>query len=413
MAVRKFEFTVKEDGIAPATEQKVSIQTEHAATELVFSIEDTLFTKLQTEKGSGSLVYRFDCYDSSGGTVSTDASPLESKTVTLSVGENITRHGGKAAVYLVITAYGADNKTTLELLSYPARLRFENIPEAGADNGTSRESFSTLANTAKGAAENAAASADAAAESAASAAEAKAAAEEAKAQTAAARAAIESGSEFLFDGGGADESLIVECVTDPSLSETSGNPVANKAISARFKQVDTAVAAKADSSAVSSAISAAIEAAKAGIISSAKTAALDAAHPVGSIYLSVSETSPAAAFGGVWERIAKGRALIGAMLSSDADYDADFAPLSTGGEKNHTLTADEMPADIGTFRTLSWSADKTCTGKFSCTNYAVSDLAQPAAGELWGTSEYKLSGGGQAHNNMPPYLAVYIWKRVS
>ena len=46
MAVRKFEFTVKEDGIVPATEQKVSIQTEHAATELVFSIEDKLFTKL-------------------------------------------------------------------------------------------------------------------------------------------------------------------------------------------------------------------------------------------------------------------------------------------------------------------------------------------------------------------------------
>lgn len=408
MAVRKFEFTVKEDGIAPATEQKVSIQTEHAATELVFSIEDKLFTKLQTEKGSGSLVYRFDCYDSSGGTVSTDASPLESKTVTLSVGESITRHGGKAAVYLVITAYGADNKTTLELLSYPARLRFENIPEAGADNGASRESFSTLASTAKGAAENAAASAEAAAESAASAADAKAAAEEAKTQTAAARVAIESGSEFLFDGGGADESLIIECVTDPALSETSGNPVANKAISARFKQVDTAVAAKADSSAVAAAISAAIEQAKSGIISSAKTAALDAAHPIGSIYLSVSETSPAAVFGGAWERIAKGRTLIGAMLSSDADYDADFAPLSTGGEKVHTLTADEMPAHSHGFTGVNESSTMTD----SAGNYPIRMYPDKAAN--WNNgSGIAETGGGQAHNNMPPYLAVYIWKRVS
>ena len=402
--IRIINYTVTKESIDPAARQPAGIQGEHNAVQLKFKLDEKLYSAVCAQKKEGdSLRFRFDAFGGAGGAVRTGSEELTGDTVVYNIPSALSGEGGNANVFLIITLLRGGN-TEIELMSYPARLYF--TPSEDGTEETDRESMTALE-------QKASASAEAAAESAASAAEAKAAAEEAKVQTAAARAAIESGSEFLFDGGGADESLIVECVTDPSLSETSGNPVANKAISARFKQVDTAVAAKADSSAVSSAISAAIEAAKAGIISSAKTAALDAAHPVGSIYLSVSETSPAAAFGGVWERIAKGRALIGAMLSSDADYDADFAPLSTGGEKNHTLTADEMPADIGTFRTLSWSADKTCTGKFSCTNYAVSDLAQPAAGELWGTSEYKLSGGGQAHNNMPPYLAVYIWKRVS
>ena len=328
----------------------------------------------------------------------TGSEELTGDTVVYNIPSALSGEGGNANVFLIITLLRGGN-TEIELMSYPARLYF--TPSEDGTEETDRESMTALE-------QKASASAEAAAESAASAAEAKAAAEEAKAQTAAARAAIESGSEFLFDGGGADESLIVECVTDPSLSETSVNPVANKAISARFKQVDTAVAAKADSSAVSSAISAAIEAAKAGIISSAKTAALDAAHPVGSIYLSVSETSPAAAFGGVWERIAKGRTLIGAMLSSDADYDGDFAPLSTGGEKAHTLTADEMPAHSHGFTGVNESSAMTD----SAGNYPIRMYPDKAAN--WNNgSGIAETGGGQAHNNMPPYLAVYIWKRVS
>ena len=128
MAVRKFEFTVKEDGITPATEQRAGIQSEHGATQLVFNIDDKLYAKLLTEKGGNSLVYRFDCYDNVGGTVRSDTKALESPKVSFDIGENLTRHGGRAAVYLIVSVYNSDNKTELELLSYPAKLRFESIP---------------------------------------------------------------------------------------------------------------------------------------------------------------------------------------------------------------------------------------------------------------------------------------------
>ena len=227
MAVRKFEFTVKEDGITPATEQRAGIQSEHGATQLVFNIEDKLYAKLMTEKGENSLVYRFDCYDSVGGMVLSNTKALESSIVSFDIGENLTRHGGRAAVYLIISVYNSDDKTELELLSYPAKLRFENIPPAGSDNGEERESFSTLAEVAKNSAESAAASASAA--------------KTAQGKTELAQRALESGSEFFFDGGDSSGYAKVGLVVDDELSESSENPIENKAVALKFKSSEAAV----------------------------------------------------------------------------------------------------------------------------------------------------------------------------
>lgn len=226
MAVRKFEFTVKEDGITPATEQRAGIQSERSATQLVFNIEDKLYSKLLAEKGENSLVYRFDCYDSVGGTVRSDTKTLESSAVSFDIGENLTRHGGRAAVYLIVSVYNSDDKTELELLSYPAKLRFENIPPAGSDNGEERESFSTLAEVAKNSAESAAASASAA--------------KTAQGKTELAQRALENGSEFFFDGGNSSGHAKVELVVDGELSESSRNPIENKAVALKFKSSETA-----------------------------------------------------------------------------------------------------------------------------------------------------------------------------
>lgn len=145
MAIRQFEFTVSDSGITPATEQRVSIQTEHAAAELCFTLHSDLFAKLNEEKENGKAVYRFDCYDSAGGSVKTESLELTENVVKLTVGESITRHGGKVAVYLVITVINSEGKTVLEFLSAPARLRIEQIPSTVSNNGESKESFSTLA----------------------------------------------------------------------------------------------------------------------------------------------------------------------------------------------------------------------------------------------------------------------------
>ena len=119
------------------------------------------------------------------------------------------------------------------------------------------------------------------------------------------------------------------------------------------------------------------------------------AFPIGSIYLSVNSTSPASLFGGTWEKI-KDKFL---LASGDT-----YTNGATGGEATHTLTVEEMP---------SHSHNVNAGAKFSNGNSGKTiqrgygDDTQLCQGDLTNT------GGGQAHNNMPPYLVVNIWKRVS
>lgn len=373
MAIRKFEFTVKEDGITPATEQRAGIQSERSATQLVFNIEDKLYSKLLAEKGENSLVYRFDCYDSVGGTVRSDTKTLESSAVSFDIGENLTRHGGKAAVYLIVSVYNSDDKTELELLSYPAKLRFENIPPAGNDNGEERESFSTLAESAKNAAESAAAS--------------ESAAKTAQGKTELAQRALESGSEFFFDGGNSSGRARVELVVDGELSESSENPIENKAVALKFKEFNKLI---------SDAVAAAI----------AEKNEKD--HPVGSFFTSREDTDPSTLYGGTWERI-KGAFIWG--------IDDDETAGTTGGKKTHTLTEAELPVIDGKFATavVSDHGSKGVAGKAYGANFgAVSATitgTTGSAGTQYGYG-YKF-GGGQAHNNMPPYYGAYVWIRTA
>lgn len=118
------------------------------------------------------------------------------------------------------------------------------------------------------------------------------------------------------------------------------------------------------------------------------------AYPVGSIYLSVTDANPAALFGGTWERIG-GRFLLGA--------DSTYAAGSTGGEAAHTLTVDEMPKHNHEVDNLNASGNATPF---------MTVQAQDKKG-YGGNVQTMYAGGGKAHNNMPPYLAVYMWQRVS
>ena len=126
---------------------------------------------------------------------------------------------------------------------------------------------------------------------------------------------------------------------------------------------------------------------------------LDLLHPVGSIYQSTVDTSPATLFGGTWERII-GRFLFGC---DDETYTAG----ATGGEAEHTLTAGEMPTHNHQASNLVgyyfYGGDWTTDGPASGNGYRTQ-----AVGIV--TSD---AGGGQPHNNMPPYLAVYVWKRTA
>ena len=160
-------------------------------------------------------------------------------------------------------------------------------------------------------------------------------------------------------------------------------------------------------------------------------------YPVGSIYLSVLDTNPATLFGGVWEQL-QNRFLLGA---------GNNLAGTTGGEVEHILTAAEMPSHTHTQSGHSHSTtstSKTLTGDIyveidvngttgSLGNGIVSRGSTVKCSGTGGTINIggvhidaththrtdivsptiNSTGGGIAHNNMPPYLVVYMWKRIS
>lgn len=129
-------------------------------------------------------------------------------------------------------------------------------------------------------------------------------------------------------------------------------------------------------------------------------ALIDRIYPVGSIYISTSSTfNPQNVWGGTWRKTADGRCLIGAN---------DTYPLgSTGGEAEHTLTVNEMPTHRHHSSRVNWYNGLQTNG-ISVNIVAKSNL------KVDGPDTYTdYAGNSKAHNNMQPYLAVYIWERIA
>ena len=162
------------------------------------------------------------------------------------------------------------------------------------------------------------------------------------------------------------------------------------------------------------------------------------------MFIAVVNTNPASLLGfGTWSAIGAGRMLVG-VNAADADFDA---AEKTGGAKTHTLTTAEMPShthaqdahthtqnshnhtqdahshiitsqtattgsatsyEHGVLDTSSADAEATeTTAVVTATNQAAT------ATNLNATAVNQTAGGGSAHNNMPPFLAVFFWKRTA
>lgn len=137
---------------------------------------------------------------------------------------------------------------------------------------------------------------------------------------------------------------------------------------------------------------------------------LDLLHPVGSYYWSDEPTEPSVLFGGTWVKI-EGRFLLGAG--------ANHSVGDTGGEKEHTLTVNEMPNHTHNFnyvnndRGVSWSSNAINDWGSAYSSDAAVDM-QIGAG--WSSTGYLTligTGGNQPHNNMPPYYTTNIWRRTA
>ncbi len=131
---------------------------------------------------------------------------------------------------------------------------------------------------------------------------------------------------------------------------------------------------------------------------------IDNVYPIGSIYLNITDVNPGTLFGGSWEQI-KGRFLLGCGDNGDGyDYEA----LSTGGEALHQLTIDEMP----THNHNKWK--RTASQVDFASGFDVIHFSGSMYEERYQIHcETADTGGNIPHNNMPPYLAIYIWKRVA
>lgn len=116
--------------------------------------------------------------------------------------------------------------------------------------------------------------------------------------------------------------------------------------------------------------------------------------PVGYIYMSTSKTSPASLFGGTWVQL-KDRFLLGAGDK--------YVAGSTGGEAEHTLIENELPSHS---HDINYNVvyRQTVTSGGGVRNLVASGTDSTHTDD---------SGGDKAHNNMPPYLTVYMWERTA
>ena len=143
---------------------------------------------------------------------------------------------------------------------------------------------------------------------------------------------------------------------------------------------------------------------------------VDVIYPIGAIYISVNSTSPASLFGGTWEQI-KGRFLLGdgEVEANTTDFwgstsagETSFTAGEMGGEYYHTLSYDEMPKHTHDIKSNATDGSLGWAIKDHQANAQVEDLKWQ-----WGGRCISYAGESQRHNNMPPYLAVYMWKRIS
>lgn len=129
---------------------------------------------------------------------------------------------------------------------------------------------------------------------------------------------------------------------------------------------------------------------------------VEAAYPVGSIYMNANtDENPETLLGfGTWDSFGEGRVLVGV---DDSDSDFDEAE-KTGGEKRHTLTTSEMPSH----------SHRTATGEDSGDyDYGENIVATPRLQGRNGYTDTNSVGDGNSHNNLQPYITVYMWIRTA
>lgn len=122
----------------------------------------------------------------------------------------------------------------------------------------------------------------------------------------------------------------------------------------------------------------------------------NAYYEIGDIFITTSEKNPGNRFGGTWQKL-PGETYL--MTASD-----NYTVKSTGGENEHTLTIDEIPSH--NHRTPG-------AGNAGFANGGYTLQANPGGNNPAPNKTTANAGGGQPHNNMPKFYAVYVWIRIA
>lgn len=145
-------------------------------------------------------------------------------------------------------------------------------------------------------------------------------------------------------------------------------------------------------------------------------------HPIGSIEINVSGTNPSEYIGGTWESYGSGRVLVG-VDTSQTEFNT---VMKTGGEKTVTLNTNQIPSHSHGAR-LNNSGEHQHSMWFGGGANSGDGGQIPVANSRWGRDTADMStgdhdhggitvdntGGNQAHNNLQPYITVYIWRRTA
>lgn len=134
-------------------------------------------------------------------------------------------------------------------------------------------------------------------------------------------------------------------------------------------------------------------------------------YPVGSIYLSVNATNPAALFGGTWVSWGAGRVPVG-VDTSQVEFNT-VEKVNGSETKTHTLDTNQIP-----WHTHQEALPNTYRiGVSGGTGAYISDGTNPSypypGGCYWSSQHTNGVGGTGAHNNLQPYITTYMWKRTS
>lgn len=122
-------------------------------------------------------------------------------------------------------------------------------------------------------------------------------------------------------------------------------------------------------------------------------------YPVGSIYFSTSQTNPGSLFGGTWVAWGSGRVPVGVDITQ-----TEFNTVQkTGGAKTHTLTIAEMPRHNHNNLKPRWHTEIGANAVYGSNG----------SGDGASYDERFYQGGGQAHNNLQPYITCYMWRRTA